>query len=77
MSGGAEAPPYFTPTPNWLPTRATLWPSNTTSSSFSLPTARPVSSVRTATRFFVFTSKTSPVDGYARRPSMLNEIQPG
>lgn len=54
-----------------------MFPSNTISSSFSLPIARPVSSASDAISFFDFTSKTSPVDGYACVPPMLNVIQPG
>src|SRR6266511_3836420 len=47
------------------------------SSSFSLCTDAPVSSVSCATTLRVFTSMTSPVDGYASRPSRLNVTQPG
>ena len=80
--GPQQLPPVhpahrFWPIPNWSPVRTTLLPSNTTSTTFSLCTMRPCSSVSLAMIFFVFASTISPVDGHACRPSIRNVIQPG
>ena len=56
---------------------STLPPTETTSTTFSLCTARPVSSCSVATTFLVFVSMISPVEGKACRPSRLKVIQPG
>ncbi len=65
------------PTPNWSPVWTTLSSWNCISSIFSLITGAPVSSVSVVMILFEAASITSPVEGYAYRPSIVNVIQPG
>src|SRR5207245_476642 len=65
------------PIPNWSPARDGWSPENTISTIFSLWTGRARSSVNSATIVLLWVSITSPVDGYAYFPSILNIIHPG
>ena len=65
------------PTPNWSPVWTTLSSWNCISRIFSLITGVSVSSVSVVMIFFEAASITSPVEGYAYRPSIVNVIQPG
>ena len=70
------APSPFPPMPNWSPAATAAAGVHDLQHLLALhgPTG---SSVSVATTRRVRVSMTSPVDGYAYRPSMLNVIQPG